>query len=266
MKTSADFRAIARSALSGKWLTAVLTAFVASLIGAQIAGGGGGSSSSSSESDGDFLRQYLTPDVLKLLQAALAALFVYAIIMFIVTLVIGGAGKLGYARFNLNLIDDKDAKLTDLFSQFHRLGDGFLMNLLMGLYVSLWSLLFVIPGIIKSFSYAMTPYILAEHPEYAPNEAITESRRIMDGNKFNLFCLNLSFIGWSLLCAVPTVIALVAVAFGNLTLLPLILVTVIGDLFVCAYMEAAQAAFYRYVSGTEYAGYEVSYTDVSGEA
>jgi hypothetical protein len=57
MKNSADFRAIARGALSGKWLTAVLTAFVASLIGAQIASGGGGSFSSS-DNDGNFSNQY----------------------------------------------------------------------------------------------------------------------------------------------------------------------------------------------------------------
>lgn len=74
---------------------------------------------------------------------------------------------------------------------------------------------------------------------------------MMDGNKFRLFCLNLSFIGWHLLAALPSIIALVAVLTGNFFLLPLILITIVGDLFVGAYMEAAQAAFYREVSGTE---------------
>ena len=175
----------------------------------------------------------------------------YAVISIIISLIIGGAGKLGYARFNLNLVDGKEARFEDLFSQYHRLGDGFIMNLLLGIYTFLWSLLFVIPGIIKSFSYAMTPYILTEHPEYNPNYAITVSREMMDGNKFRLFCLNLSFIGWSLLAALPSIIALAAVLTGNFFLLPLILVTIVGDLFVGAYMEAAQAAFYREVSGTE---------------
>ncbi|MBQ3257047.1 MAG: DUF975 family protein, partial [Oscillospiraceae bacterium] len=165
-------------------------------------------------------------------------------------------------RFNLNLVDGKEARFEDLFSQFHRLGDGFVMVLLMGIYEFLWSLLFVIPGIIKSFSYAMTPYILYEHPEYNPNYAITVSREMMDGNKFRLFCLNLSFIGWSLLAALPSIIALAAVLTGNFFLLPLILVTIVGDLFVGAYMEAAQAAFYREVSGTELAGMEVPYEEI----
>ncbi len=254
MKYAADFRYIAREALRGKWLVAVLTAFVASLIGAQIASGGGGGGSNNNDnnnSSGINLNEYFSPEVLNFFRIALAALLVYAVISIIITLVIGGAGKLGYARFNLNLVDGKEARISDLFSQFHRLGDGFIMNLLVGIYTFLWSMLFVIPGIIKSFSYAMTPYILSEHPEYNPNYAITVSREMMDGNKFRLFCLNLSFIGWSLLVALPSIIALAAVLMGNFLLLPLILVTIVGDLFVGAYMEAAQAAFYREVSGTE---------------
>ena len=172
------------------------------------------------------------------------------LILAIIDLIIGGACKLGYARYNLNLIDDREVRVSDLFSQFDRLGDGFVMNLLVGIYVFLWSLLFVIPGIIKSYSYAMTPYILYEHPEYSPNEAITASRKMMDGNKFRLFCLSFSFIGWSLLCVVPTVIAIIPAALGNFFFLPLILVTIVGSYFVCAYEEAAWAAFYREVSGT----------------
>ena len=253
MKYAADFRYIAREALRGKWLLAVLTAFVASLIGAQIASGGGGSGSNNNNNNnsGLNLNEYFSPEVLNFIRIALAALLVYAVISIIISLIIGGAGKLGYARFNLNLVDSKEARFEDLFSQFHRLGDGFIMNLLVGIYTFLWYLLFVIPGIIKSFSYAMTPYILYEHPEYNPNYAITVSREIMDGNKFRLFCLNLSFIGWSLLAALPSIIALAAVLSGNFFLLPLILVTIVGDLFVSAYMEVAQAAFYREVSGTE---------------
>ena len=209
MKYAADFRYIAREALRGKWLIAVLTAFVASLIGAQIASGGSGSGSNSNKNNsGINLNEYFSPEVLNFFRIVLAALLVYAVISIIISLIIGGAGKLGYARFNLNLVDGNDARFEDLFSQFHRLGDGFVMVLLMGIYEFLWSLLFVIPGIIKSFSYAMTPYILYEHPEYNPNYAITVSREMMDGNKFRLFCLNLSFIGWHLLVALPSILAL----------------------------------------------------------
>ncbi|MBQ3258232.1 MAG: DUF975 family protein [Oscillospiraceae bacterium] len=250
MKYAADFRYIAREALRGKWLVAVLTAFAASLIGAQIASGGSRGGSNNDENNRINLNEYFSPEVLNFFRIALTALLIYAVISIIITLIIGGAGKLGYARFNLNLVDGKKARVEDLFSQFHRLGDGFGMVFLMGLYEFLWSLLFVIPGIIKSFSYAMTPYILSEHPEYNPNYAITLSREMMNGNKFRLFCLNLSFIGWSLLAALPGIIAVTAVLVGNFFFLPLILVTIVGDLFVGAYMEAANAAFYREVSGT----------------
>lgn len=253
MKYASDFRAIARQALHGKWLISVLTAFVASLIGAQIASGGGSSGSNSNSDSNISLDQYLAPEALNFFRVMLAALLAFAAVGLIVSLIIGGAGKLGYARYNLNLVDGREARFGDLFSQFNRLGDGFLMNLLVGLYTFLWSLLFVIPGIIKGFSYAMTPYILSEHPEYSPNYAISLSREMMDGNKFRLFCLGLSFIGWSLLCALPGIIALAFVLVGNFLLLPLLAVSLVGELFLAAYMEAAQAAFYREVSGTEIA-------------
>ena len=90
----------------------------------------------------------------------------------ILQLIVGGAVRLGYARFNLNLVDGKDAAVSDLFSQKDRLWDGFCMKFLQGLYIVLWSLLLVIPGIVKIYSYAMTPYIMAEHPLLTANEAM----------------------------------------------------------------------------------------------
>ena len=72
-------------------------------------------------------------------------------------------------------------------------------TLLVYLYTFLWSLLFVIPGIIKGYSYAMTPYILARYPNVSAENAITLSRRIMNGRKADLFVVDLSFIGWHLL-------------------------------------------------------------------
>ena len=63
----------------------------------------------------------------------------------------------------------------------------------------LWTCLFIIPGIIKSYSYRMVPYILADNPELGAVEAITLSRQMMDGNKGRAFLLDLSFIGWTIL-------------------------------------------------------------------
>ena len=264
MKYAEDFRTIARDALRGKWPTAVLTGFIASLMGACIAtAGDGGNSNSSSSNRGsttaiiqDFRATEFWENFGTIIMIGIALLVVWLI----VTIVISGAGKLGYATFNLKMVDHKNASLSDLFSQFHRLWDGFCMNFLMGLYTILWSLLFIIPGIIKEFSYAMTPYIMAEHPELTTNEAITRSREIMDGNKWRLFCLGVSFIGWSLLCSLPTLLALGAIlgmAYSGqslavlLWLIPASIPSFIGYLFLRPYQEAAYAAFYRDVSGTE---------------
>lgn len=70
------------------------------------------------------------------------------------------------------------------------------------MYVFLWSMLFVIPGIIKGYEYRMIPYILAEHPDIDSEQAFAISKQMMDGNKWNAFVLDLSFIGWWLLSAI----------------------------------------------------------------
>ena len=262
MKYAADFRGIARNALRGRWPVAVLTGFVASLIGAGIASAGGGSSSNSNNrvSRGE-LNDFFQSALWHQIKPVVITLLVLVIIWSIIQIIIGGAGKLGYAKFNLNLVDNKDAVFSDLFSQFDRLGAGFCMNFLTGLYIVLWTLLFIIPGIIKSFSYAMAPYILAEHPEMTASEAITESRHVMDGNKWRLFCLDFSFIGWSLLCSLPVIVVVFALtgsilrsgasAYALLWIIPLSIPLSAGFLFLRPYEEAAWAAFYRDVSGTE---------------
>lgn len=72
---------------------------------------------------------------------------------------------------------------------------------LRSLFTSLWSLLFIIPGIIKSYEYMMIPYLLADNPEMPYQEAFRLSKEMMNGNKWNAFVLDLSFIGWWLLSA-----------------------------------------------------------------
>lgn len=247
MFTSADYRAFARNVLRGKWIIAALTAFIASLIGASLIGGGGAFIDFNEEEIRTVAMNF-SEEQIQLFSKIVWGVFVYSIVGCIISLVIGGAGQLGYARFNLQLADSKEAKLSDLFSQFERLGDGFLMMLLCTIYLIGWSFLFVVPAIVKSFSYAMTPYILYENPYLSVNEAITESRRIMDGNKFDLFLLRLSFIGWELLASIPAAAALYGLVSGQFGLLPLFFVTVIANKFVAAYAEAAQAAFYRQIT------------------
>jgi len=73
----------------------------------------------------------------------------------------------------------------------------------MWLFISLWSLLFIIPGIVKAYSYRMAPYILARHPDVRATEALRLSKEMTRGNKGKLFVMDLSFIGWGLLSAIP---------------------------------------------------------------
>ncbi len=96
--------------------------------------------------------------------------------------------------------------------------------LLQSVYVILWTLLLIIPGIIKGYSYAMTSYILRDNPEMKYNAAIEKSMSMMQGHKMQLFLLHLSFIGWAILA---------------------ILTAGIGYFFLLPYMQTAVAAFYE---------------------
>ena len=261
MKRAADFRAIARDALKGKWWIAVLTGFVASLLGGVIAFSNNASFNidMGDSSLGDISSDIFSEEVwlaIAILSMVLGLLFSF---LAVARFVVGGPVKMGYSVFNLNLVDKKETKFGDLFSCFNRFGAGFCMNLLMGIFIFLWSLLFVIPGIIKRFSYAMTPYVLAENPQMTARQAITRSRWLMDGNKWRLFCLNFSFIGWGLLSLVPALICTVVigmlVAFGEsivaiICMVLVALVSLIPSLFLQAYQQAAYAAFYRDIAGS----------------
>lgn len=150
--------------------------------------------------------------------------------------ILGGVLQLGYAQFLLNQHDGKDTEFSDLFSQFDRFGPGFAQRFLRNLYVTLWSLLLIIPGIVKSYSYSMTPFIMAEHPNLTASQAIELSIQMMDGHKTDLFILDLTFIGWSILCAMT----------ANL-----------GYLALNPYTNAARAAFYRQLQAeNKYTSYE----------
>ena len=89
--------------------------------------------------------------------------------------IIGGTVQLGYCKFLLKQHDNANPEFNDVFSEFDRFGDGFAQRFLVNLYVALWSLLLIIPGIVKSLSYAMTPYIMAENPGMRANDAIARS-------------------------------------------------------------------------------------------
>jgi uncharacterized membrane protein len=101
-------------------------------------------------------------------------------------------------------------------------------------YISLWSLLLYVPGIVKALSYAMTDFIAVDHPDWTANQCITESRRLMDGHKWRYFCLMVSFFGWFLLLILLSML-LVLVPMAS---------SLLKYLFM-PYFESAKAAFYE---------------------
>ena len=121
----------------------------------------------------------------------------------VLPLIISGPLTVGSTHYFLNVSRKKEGAvgnfnvLLDAFKE--DLGGKIILGLLYMLYLMLWSFLFVIPAIIKSYSYSMAYYIKCDHPEYTATQAINESRRMMDGHKMELFMLDLSFIGWLLL-------------------------------------------------------------------
>jgi len=116
-------------------------------------------------------------------------------------LIIGGAMSYGYENICLNVVRGSDkVKVEELFDGFKKFGKSFGVHIINGVLIFLWTLLFIIPGIIKSLSYDMSYFILIDNPELSSNEARKKSMSLMRGNKWRLFCLYFSFIGWDLLC------------------------------------------------------------------
>lgn len=127
----------------------------------------------------------------------------------VVSIIITPAFALSTVRVYLNVIAGNKPEAGDAFSGFDDFWSAFKVNFFIGLFTFLWSLLFVIPGIVKSYSYSMAMYILAENKGKSSRECIKESMAMTDGHKMDLFVLDLSFIGWCLLGAITFGIAFI---------------------------------------------------------
>lgn len=140
-------------------------------------------------------------------------------------LVLTGPLLVGVNRYRLNIVRFNNEDSGLLISGFKdNVIDLIITHILRAIFIFLWSLLLVIPGIIKSFSYSMTFYILADNPDLRPQEAIQRSRDMMRGHKWRLFELYLSFIGWYILALLT---------FG------------IGMFFLEPYIQQSVANFYE---------------------
>lgn len=265
MYESRHFRSVARRALRGFWGLTIAVTLVASILGSTVSFSAADSgvrvnlkipenSDYFTPDEYDMLDEYATPDgyvipsepilpsvLPRAVQRTLMALsnflasdagttvMILLAIAGVVLFVIGGGIQLGLIRYNLDLLtrENPPAFLT-LFSRMSIFGRALGLRLMTGILTGLWSLLFVIPGIVAAYRYALAPYLMAEHPEIGVMEAISQSKALMRGNKWRLFCLQLSFIGWGIL--------------STLTM-------GIGNLWLAPYRNAAETAFYLELTG-----------------
>lgn len=235
---SYEYRAVARGALKGNWGMAVLVTFVAGLLGASTGIAHNLYSSAATNAGGtqsDNVASYThmqvsgNPAIRNMVFAIMAVVGIVAGIYAIVVFILGGAIKLGLCNYNMLLVQHVPQQgFTTLFSKLSLFGKALLLQLVTGFFVFLWSLLFIIPGIVAMFRYAMAPYIMAQNPDIGVMEAIRQSKEMMRGHKWQLFVLQLSFIGWAFLC-------LFTLGLGYLWLNP--------------YIGAANAAFYLQLTG-----------------
>ncbi|MCX7711378.1 MAG: DUF975 family protein [Clostridia bacterium] len=163
---------------------------------------------------------------------SIGAMFLY-MIMSMVPLC-GPAMNVGYVKYNLRLVRQENSEASNVFEGFSVFGKALWLAIITAFFLSLWFMLFYIPGIIKALSYSMAPYILADNPNMTAREALRASKQLMVGKKGKLFWLGLTFIGWFLL--------------GSITL-------GIAYIWIIPYMQATIAAFYNdAISGEKMTG------------
>ena len=202
LPTNKEMRTAARAALKGRWTNPVLCALVFMLISCVI------SLLTGSENH--------------------TVMFCGFVLTLLVVLPLGFGYQVAFLRHMRG--EEADDLVTRPFNAFKAYSRYLGTSLLYTLFICLWTLLLIVPGIIMGLAYAMTPYIMHDHPELSPIECIRKSKAMMQGHKWQLFCLGLSFIGWLLL--------------GILTL-------GILTLWVQPWMECSHAKFYEELKSLE---------------
>lgn len=184
--------------------------------------------------------------------------FIGVVLSFVISVCILSVMHTGQTWLNLDIYDKREASISTIFSGFTKLDyiRVVLTNVLVGLYSMFWTFLFIIPGVIKFFSYSQTMYILKDYPELSPNQAITKSRELMNGNKLKLFTTLLSFIWWFIF---PIIVVITGFAFiftgasspgefvGTIGLMIIIdfLYLVCASVYLAPYFNITMAGFYR---------------------
>lgn len=203
-----ELKSRAKTALKQYYWIAFVVCLVATLLGGS-GGGGGGSSlgnniNNNIQNDSSYGDINLDPFITGILPFIIGLIVLIVIIAIIYSIFVAGPIEVGTKYFFLSSRENS-AQFTSMFSNFRK---GRYLNTVKtiffrNLYTLLWSLLLIIPGIIKGYEYRMISYIMAENPNIDTNRAFEISKYMTDGEKFNMFVLDLSFLGWYLLGAIP---------------------------------------------------------------
>ncbi len=222
MWTRSELKARAKATLKVSYWQA----FVVSLV-LGVATGGGSSSGSSSVNNYSDQILYDNPYALEIAMIVLVVILIIILVSIALGFFVLGPLEIGCRRYftSATCYDFNMANIGFGFKKQWYFNVA-LAQLLRSVYILLWSLLLIVPGIIKGYSYSMAPYILADNPNLSPSRAITLSRQMMDGNKADLWVLHLSFLGWYLL--------------GTLACF-------VGILFVNPYAYSTEAEFYMII-------------------
>lgn len=151
---------------------------------------------------GDFAVVYLVAFVISGAIGALTFINQYAgpVLVSLITLFTAGAFEFGLIYMSKNAHSKHiKPKVGDYFSGFKRFAQALGVSVVTSIFILLWTLLLIVPGIIKSFSYSQAMFIAHDNPDMTTLDCITKSREMMDGKKWRLFCLEISYIGWMLL-------------------------------------------------------------------
>ena len=162
-----------------------------------------------------------------------------------VTILLTNIVAMGSATWFHRSIKTEGLKMEEMFWTFKEdYGGNVLMMFLISLYTALWSMLFVVPGIVKGYSYSLAMYIKSENPQISASQAIELSKKMTNGRKMDLFVLDLSFIGWFMLSGITF--------------------NILGILYVLPYYQAAKAFAYEEIKEEALANQTVSEAELYG--
>ena len=251
--TRAELKIRAKAAVKMYYWKMVLVAFILSMIGGGASSVGSRSASDNSAGSGaSSMFEGINMQVAMIAVIIVLVVVVIALALSVFVFNVLEVGCRGF--FSRSMTEDPALGL---------IADGFTQNywncvktqFLKSLFIGLWSLLFVIPGVIKAYEYRMVPYLLAEHPEMSSGEIFARSKEMMQGNKWDTFVLDISFVGWVLLSGITLGILYI--------------------FWVGPYIAATDAALYHRISGKDtygnggygnYAGYDQNGYTQNGQA